>query len=475
MEGCLEPHLRALPDPEPEPVADAPVAPGVATNALGARVPLVGWGRQHVVDAYVRRSVDLEAVTAGALLSRGLGRAYGDAALPPPGAVRPVVHTVLADRILAFDERTGVIRVEAGLRLKDLNQLYLPRCWFTPVTPGTQYVTIGGMVASDVHGKNHHVHGTFSRFVRSLRLRVGDGRIVECSRDHEPELFWATCGGMGLTGHILEVEFELEKIPSPWIYEESERFDDLAATFDALNRDSAEWPMTVSWIDTSARGSAMGRGMVIRGRWARADEAPPTPPTPRRAPTVPDVFPSFTMNPTSIRALNAVWYAKHGSRARKHVVSPEGFFYQLDMATEWNRGYGRRGFTQFQCVLPSSVELYRELLDRFQRLGGSSFITVFKDCGEQGAGLLSFPQRGTSLALDVPVTADTPRLIHELNALVIANGGRIYLAKDSYTWGGELRCMYPRIDEFQRVRRRFDPEGRLVSALSVRLLGDAPN
>ena len=461
----MKPELTTLvAEPEPK----RALAPG---HAL---VPLVGWGRQLTVEAQVVAGPDLQRITRDAALCRGLGRAYGDAALPSPGSTRPVAHTVMADRILAFDQSTGLIRVEAGLRLLDLNRLFLHRGWFTPVTPGTQYVTVGGMVAADVHGKNHHVHGTFSQHIRSLTIRVGDGRVVVASPQVEPELFWATTGGMGLTGHILEVAFQMEKIASPWIYEESERFGDLQSTFDALNRDSEKWPMTVSWIDTSARGASLGRGMVIRGRWATPDEAPAEPPRPRRAPSVPDVFPNGVMNRTTIRIANALWYAKHGSKPRKHVVAPEDFFYQLDMATEWNRFYGRRGFTQYQCVLPSSVELYRDVLERFQQLGGSSFITVFKDCGEQGPGLLSFPQRGTSLAVDIPVTAGTPRLVAELNAMVVANGGRIYLAKDSYSWTGAFQQMYPRLDEFRRVRRRFDPDGRICSAQSVRLFGDPP-
>lgn len=195
-------------------------------------------------------SEDLVRLTDGAVLSRGLGRAYGDSACPP--ADRPqVATTVLADRILSFDEETGLLRGEAGLSLRELNRLFLPRKWFTPVTPGTQYVTLGGMVAADIHGKNHHVEGCFGVHVTSLLMRVADGRLVECSPEVEPDLFWATVGGMGLTGHILEVEFRMRRVPSPWIDAESFRVPNIDAFMDALKESAAEWPMTMGWIDCS--------------------------------------------------------------------------------------------------------------------------------------------------------------------------------------------------------------------------------
>ncbi len=432
---------------------------------------LHGWGRYPVIEGELRASERLEPLTAEAVLSRGLGRAYGDAALPPARALRHVAHTPLADRILAFDPTTGLLRAEAGLSLGQIARTFAPRGWFSPVSTGTQHVTLGGMVASDVHGKNHHVAGTFGAHVRELKMRVGTGDIVTCSREHHPDLFRATLGGMGLTGHILEVEVALERIPSPWIVEETSRFGSLREVFEGLCDASAHWPMTVSWVDTSVRGPALGRGILNRGRWAEPDEAPPHAPRWRHPPTVPDLVPDFVMNGTTIRWMNALYYAVHGDGTKRHVVHPEAFFYILDRLQDWNRGYGSRGFTQYQCVLPKDAAIYEDFLRLFQNLGGSSFVTVFKDCGAEGEGLLSFPTYGTTLAVDIPLNPTVPRMIRELNAFVIAHGGRVYLAKDAFTTAEEIRAMYPRLDTFLAIREAYDPERRISSALAVRLFG----
>jgi decaprenylphospho-beta-D-ribofuranose 2-oxidase len=435
---------------------------------------LSGWGRYPVVPANVVISEDLVRGSEGAVLSRGLGRAYGDAALPPVGSRGAVLLTTRADRILAFDAQTGVIRAEAGLSLGDLVRRFLPRGFFTPVSPGTQYVTLGGMVASDIHGKNHHCEGTFGRAVRSLLMRVADGRILTVSRDQEPELFRATLGGMGLTGHILEVEVQLARVPSPWIYEESQRYGTFDEVFTALGEASRQWPMTVAWIDTSARGRARGRGIVMSGRWAEPAEAPADIPPFRQGLEVPPIFPSGVTNPLSFRMANWAYYSRHPAHRVQHVVAPSTYFWVLDLVREWNRGYGGRGFTQYQCVLPSDAELFQRFLDRFQRLGGTSFVTVLKDCGDAGEGLLSFPQRGTSLALDIPIgsIARMERLVDELNAFVIEHGGRVYLAKDAFTTAARFRAMYPQWEAFQALRDRWDPQRLITSAQAVRLLGD---
>jgi len=219
------------------------------------------------VPGYQIRSEDLEAITVDVPLTRGLGRAYGDAALPAPGDAR-IAGSTLADRVVHFDPETGDLTAEAGLSLDDLYRSFLPKGWFTPVTPGTRFVTLGGMVAADVHGKNHHVDGCFGRHVTALRLRVADGRVITCSRDEHPDLFFATIGGMGLTGHILEVSFRLIRVPSPWIYQEVQRVPDIDVFMDALKTAAASWPMTMGWIDCLSKGSSMGRRVLSRGRWA---------------------------------------------------------------------------------------------------------------------------------------------------------------------------------------------------------------
>lgn len=433
---------------------------------------LSGWGRiprpgREVV------SEDLEALTEQAVLSRGLGRSYGDSALPPPGHL-DVATTVLADRVLDFDEDTGRIRAEAGLSLYELNRLFLRRHWFTPVTPGTQYVTLGGMVAADVHGKNHHVEGTFGRHVDALLLRVADDRILRCSPTEEPELFWATVGGMGLTGHILEVTFRLRRVPSPWIFEERERFGNIDDLVAGLKRSAAGWPFTVAWVDGLSRGKRLGRGIVNRGRWAEPGEAPGKTPPPLRRISVPFDFPNWVLNKWSIRAFNDAIYHGHAF-ARPRVIHPVTFFYPLDEIRNWNRIYGRRGFMQYQCVLPAEagLEAPRRFLQVLARAGGSdSFLSVVKDCGAEGRGLLSFPRPGISIAMDLAVGPGTQKLVDTLNEAVLAEGGRIYLAKDAFTRPEHFRAMETRLDRFQEIRRRWDPELRLRSAQSVRVLGD---
>jgi FAD/FMN-containing dehydrogenase len=230
--------------------------------------------------------------------------------------------------------------------------------------------------------------------------------------------------------------------------------------------------MTVAWVDTTRTGADLGRGLLMAGRWATRSEAKPGVPRHPRAPAFPVRLPITPVNRWTLRMLNELWWLKHGSRPRQHIVDPYAFFHPLDLLREWNRGYGRKGFTQYQCVMPSSPALWREFLEHFQRLGGASFVTVLKDCGPQGTGTLSFPMKGTSMALDIPVTRDTPRLVRELNAIVIANGGRVYLAKDAFTASDEFRAMYPRFDEWNAIRHQWDPQRTLRSALSVRLMGD---
>jgi FAD/FMN-containing dehydrogenase len=435
---------------------------------------LSGWGRLPAPGREVR-SEDLVALTRDAVLSRGLGRSYGDSSLPPPS--RPVVAgSSLADRILCFDADSGRLRAEAGFSLFALNRIFWTRGFCAPVAPGTQFITLGGMVAADVHGKNHHRDGSFGRHVLRLRMRVADGRILECSREVEPDLFRATVGGMGLTGHILEVECRLQRIPSPWIKVESERIPDLDRFIEALKEAGPKWPYTMGWIDCLSRGRDMGRGILAKGRWAEPGEAPRRLPAAKRRPEVPFVLPGFVVNRWSVRAFNALLYASHVPRVRGGLVHPESFFYPLDVIRGWNRMYGPRGFTQYQCVLPDAAGhgAARRFLELLTRRGGASMLCVIKDCGEEGQGLLSFPRPGISIALDIPIRDETQSLVDALNELVIAEGGRIYLAKDAFTRPAHYEAMEPRLPEWRRIRALWDREGRLRSAQSVRLLGDRP-
>ncbi|MEO8213022.1 MAG: FAD-binding oxidoreductase [Myxococcales bacterium] len=445
-----------------------------ATATPDRLVPLEGWGRVPQVLARELLSEDLAGITAHVPLSRGLGRSYGDSSLPGPGD-QTVAGSVRADRILGFDPQTAVLRAESGLSLRELIRLLLPRGFFTPVTPGTQFVTLGGMVAADVHGKNHHRDGCFGQHVLGLRMRVADGRIIHCSPTEEAELFRATVGGMGLTGHILEVTVQLKKVPSPWIVYESVRLPDVDAYVAALKEAGLTWPMTVGFLDCTASGAKLGRGVLIKGRWAEAAEAPEHPPVPKHAVNVPFDFPSWVLNPLSIRILNALGYHKHGRKVRGGIMHPEAYFYPLDKLRHWNRFYGARGMTQFQCVLPDSAGpgAARRFLELMARHRAASPVCVVKDCGAEGLGMLSFPRPGITIAVDFPVRDGTQALIDALNEHVIKEGGRIYLAKDAFTRPEHFRAMEPRLEAWETVRRKWDPEGKIRSRQSVRMLGDA--
>lgn len=433
---------------------------------------LSGWGRTYLPGVEIRQEDLLRAAPAYPL-SRGLGRSYGDSSLPASGDAR-VLGTIWADRILAFDESTGLIRAEAGLCLAELNRLFLPRLWFTPVTPGTKFVTLGGMVASDVHGKNHHVSGTFGRHVHSVLLATGSGEIVRASREENPDLFRATLGGMGLTGHILEVEFFMEKLQSPWIYTESYRVSGLDELLARLKEEGSRWPFTVTWVDTVARGKKMGRGILYVGRWATAEEAPRHPPRSAFSFPMPFSLPSGLLNRMTIGLGNQVIYHSHFQKVKKGFVDPDKFFYPLDRIHHWNRLYGRRGVTQHQSVIPSEAGAagIRTMIESLASAGTASFLTVIKDCGEEGEGMLSFPRPGMSLALDLPIRSDTRQVVNRLNQTVLEHQGRVYLTKDGFSRAEDFRRMEAdRLAAFEAVRHKWDPDGRIRSAQSQRLFG----
>ena len=446
-------------------------------ETAGVMTELSGWGRYPVVEGSERVSENFEAATRGAVLSRGLGRSYGDASLPVSPS-DPVAASRRADRLLSFDPASGRLRAEAGLSLRGLNQIFLRRNWAAPVVPGTQYVTLAGMVASDVHGGNHHVAGTFGEHVRALRMRVADGRVLEVSLDSEPELFLATLGGMGLTGHILEVEVQLERIPSPWIYQESRRVNDIDDLVESLLEGSKQWPLTKTWFDSTTRGPRMGRGILITGRWAEPGEAPPQAPELRERLSVPFELPWSAVNGLTVSVFNMLWFHSQRRGLQSEVVHPQAFFWPLDGVRHWNRLYGPRGFAQYQCVLPieRDTRVVRRFFAVMTKRGCPSPVSVIKDCGREGRGLLSFPKPGISIALDVPLRRGekTQALVDALNEIVLDAGGRIYLAKDVLTRADHYRAMEPRLAHWNEVRRKWDPDHKLRSALSVRLLGDEP-
>jgi FAD/FMN-containing dehydrogenase len=407
------------------------------------------------------------AVAAGtSLIARGNGRAYGDAALNPAC----VLETRPSDRILAFDAVSGLITCEAGLLLSDLLDFAVPRGFFPPVTPGTKFVSIGGMIAADVHGKNHHGAGAFGRHIETLSLLGADGVIRTCSRTENTELFQATQGGMGLTGVILNATFRLIRIETPLIRQETLRAPDLDTAM-AHFESSGDWTYTVAWIDCMARGRSLGRALVYRGEHATAVEAPNSPlkvpvRTMRR---VPLDFPSWALNGWSVTAFNALYYRR--GRPGTTLVDYDSYFYPLDAIADWNRIYGSRGFVQYQCVLPKDLSRagLEQLLDRISRAGRGSFLAVLKLFGPADDGFLSFPTEGYTLALDFPADSQTFNLLIELDDIVAAHGGRIYLAKDARTTPAMMDQGYPNLARFRAVRARFDPDGKFASLQSRRL------
>lgn len=445
--------------------------PAIRDQPIRDQSTVAAWGRTSLPGREIA-SEDLEGLTRDVSLSRGLGRSYGDSSLPANGGA--VASSRLADRILEFNDETGVLRAEAGLSLREMNRIFPRRGFASPTLPGTQLITLGGMVASDVHDKGHHVNGTFGRHVERLRMRLASGEIVECSREERSDLFLATLGGMGLTGHILEVTVRLQKVPSPWIWCESERIPHLDAYLDAMAEAAKTWPMTVGWIDCLTQGRSMGRGILMKGRWAEASEAPSKPPAPKFPLAVPIDFPGWALSPLTVRMFNFAYYWKHFQKEKQGIVHPDSFFHPLDMIHDWNRIYGRQGFTQHQSVIPreAGVEAVRSFLKLLTELGIASFLCVIKDCGDEGDGLLSFPMPGTSIALDIPIRPKTAAAVAKLNEAVIAAGGRVYLTKDTFTTREHFEAMEPRLEKWLAVKQEYDPEGKIRSAQSDRLFGD---
>src|SRR5215469_2046332 len=435
---------------------------------------LAGWGRYPRADCRViaaRGQADVLAAVAAesSLIARGNGRAYGDAALNPAATL----DLRRDDRFIAFDDATGTLTAEAGTLLADILDCLVPRGWFPPVTPGTKFVTVGGMLAADVHGKNHHKAGTIGDHVESLDLVLADGRVVRCSRDDNAPLFAATLGGMGLTGVILAARLKLQRVETAYVRQETLRARDLEAIMDLFEA-SRDWTYTVAWIDCLARGRDLGRALLYRGEHARNDElparrrtAPFTPPA-RRTRRMPVDLPAIMLNRWSVAAFNRLFY--RASRSGTAVVDYDRFFYPLDAIHEWNRLYGSGGFVQYQCVQPKAASRagLSALLDRIAGAGAGSFLSVLKLLGP-GRGMLSFPMEGYTLALDFRADSANLALLTELDAIVAAHGGRVYLAKDARIAAADFRRGYAGIDEFAAVRAMVDPRRKFASLQSQRL------
>ena len=421
------------------------------------------WGNYpsvgHQDVAVVSGRDDLDGLFAGdgLVLPYGLGRSYGDSCLNDGGVL---IDTFRLRRFISFDELTGTLRCEAGVTLGDILQLGIPRGWFLPTSPGTKYVTVGGAIANDVHGKNHHVAGTFGRHVTQFELLRSNGERLICSPSQNPQLFKATIGGLGLTGLILWAEVRLRKVDGPFIDMESIRFANLAEFFEISDDSDEHYEFTMAFVDSLAKGKSAGRGIFARGNHAWQKHIPGRNGLPKQRLNVPFMAPGFLLNKTTLTAFNAAVYWKQPVKRTRATVPFDPFFYPLDSIGNWNRMYGSRGFVQHQCVVPPehSSEAMHELFDVIAAGGEGAMLAVLKKFGDiESPGMLSFPRPGVTLALDFPMKGErTLRLLDRMDEVVMKYGGAIYPAKDARMSPATFQASFPRWREFAKyVDPRF--------------------
>lgn len=445
---------------------------------------LTGWGRTAPTAAHVvavRSAADAVAAVRAApvrgVLARGLGRSYGDAAQNAGGAVLDLTGFAAP---IELDTEAGTVRAPAGASLDAVLRAIVPRGFFVPVTPGTRQVTLGGAVAADIHGKNHHVDGSFGSHVDALDLVTADGVVRTVGPDRDPDAFWATIGGMGLTGAVTSVTFRVPRVATSRMLVDTSRLSDLDALMAAMEAGDARHRYSVAWIDLLATGRSLGRAVLTAGDHApldaldhggSGDAADPLAFAPHPLVTAPPWAPSGLLNKLSIRAFNEFWFRKAPRHRRDEVQSIGAFFHPLDGVQGWNRLYGAPGFLQHQTVLPFGAEtVLRRVVERLATSGTPSFLAVLKRFGASSPAPLSFPMPGWTLALDIPAgVAGLPELLDDIDRRVVDAGGRVYLAKDSRVDPALLARMYPRLAEWQATRDRLDPGGRWRSDLARRL------
>ncbi|MEU8877678.1 FAD-binding oxidoreductase [Streptomyces javensis] len=445
-------------------------APYRSLSGWGRTAP--SWARVHRPGTVhgVVRAVEEAASDGRGIIARGLGRSYGDSAQNGGGHV---VDTAGLRRIRCLDPVVGTVRCEAGVPLGGLMARLLPLGWWLPAVPGTRYVSVGGAIASDVHGKNHRSGGSFGNHVSRMSLLTADGTIREVSPERDPDLFWATVGGMGLTGVVLDATLRLTGVETSRLVVDTERAADLDRCMDLL--DAHEH--TVAWIDTLADGRRFGRSVVTSGRFATRAELParlarnPLAFAAKPLATVPDLVPGGLLNRLTGAAYNALRHHAAPRRRHRALQNAGAFFQPLDSLREWNRLYGRTGFVQYQFAVPEDrADTVAAVLDRLRKNRVPAFLVVLKKLGPGNDGHLSFPRPGWTLAFDVPArTPELTRFLHDLDAAVLEAGGRVYLAKDARLPGAAARAMYPRLERFRAVRDAVDPAGLFVSDQARRL------
>ncbi len=433
-----------------------------------------GWGRYPGMQASIlspRSLAELSSHFQSAAgesfqgITRGLGRSYGDSSL-----ANQVIQTRHLDNFISFDESTGVLCCHAGVSLGAILDNIAARGWFIPVVPGTRFVTVGGAIASDIHGKNHHIDGSFSRHLISMRLMLASGEVINCSETEHAEIYHATCGGMGLTGVVVDASLQLRRISSAFVNQQGIKTNNLRECFDQIEaQNSAHY--SVAWLDCMAQGEDLGRALLFLGEHCSDDERDQR--QKRRNPTVniPFTTPGLLLNRYSMRLFNRLYYKAAGRPEHSSRIHYKKYFFPLDSISNWNRLYGGRGFLQYQFVLPpeTAYQGIHEILCRITAAGKGSFLSVLKKFGEANANLLSFPTSGYTLTLDFKYEADLLPLLEQLDTLVLHHGGRLYLAKDARMSEAVFKSSYPRWQEFAAVREKIGAIGVFSSLQSQRL------
>jgi decaprenylphospho-beta-D-ribofuranose 2-oxidase len=433
---------------------------------LQTAITISGWGGFPTQDAKVIAPLTLsdyktEIENGPSLIARGMGRSYGDSSI-----AANVLLTTLCDHFISFNTATGLLEAEAGVKLRDLLRIIVKHGWFLPVSPGTSFVTVGGAIASDVHGKNHHVAGTFGQHVASITILLGTGEVVTASPAQLPDLFHATCGGMGLTGVILTATIQLIPVKSVFINQKTIKASSLEEACEAFEASSTS-SYSVAWIDCLAKGQNFGRSVLMLGEHADCGGLN----LKIRDPiNIPIYSPAALLNNITLRALNTVYWTKAANN-KKQSRQLLAYFYPLDAIGDWNKIYGKAGLLQYQFVLPKvdGVANMRKLLIQIAQSGADSFLAVLKQLGPSNQNLLSFPIEGYSLALDFKVSTSVVGLLHRLDGMVAAMGGRVYLAKDALMREESFKTTYPNWEQFETVRHKYGAIGKFASNQSKRL------
>jgi len=435
---------------------------------------IANWGNYPVIESDERSfsftdQLDELMKSNEKFIPRGNGRCYGDASLS-----EKTISTLKYDKILSFDTIEGIFECQSGLTLDKILEVIVPKGWFLPVTPGTKFITVGGAVASDVHGKNHHIDGSFSNNIVDMDIALSSGKIITCSLQGNVDLFEATCGGMGLTGIITRVKFRLKKIETSFIKQKqvkAENLEEIIRLFDKYN----QYTYSVAWIDCLKKGKNFGRSILILGEHAMVNELNekqknvPLQLPKKKQITFPFNLPSWVLNAFTVKAFNFLYYGKNFKKEINNVVSYEPFFYPLDAILHWNRGYGRNGFVQYQFVLPLEAKQgLIEILQRISDKGLGSFLAVLKVFGKQES-IISFPKEGYTLALDFPVRKGLLEFLDELDKVVLQYGGRIYMSKDARMKPEILQGGYPDLEKFKEIIKKYNPDGKIHSIQSDRL------